>query len=300
LQQATENYVTTAKVDGTKLTQIGKSPKLGHENETVQSARFVGNRAYVVTFEQTDPLIVVDLVNPATPTVLGEIEIPGFSYYMHPIDENHLITAGVSGTRSAQLQLFDVTDPKNIPKPKVLDFGAGSSSTLQYDHKAITFFDGYLALPVYSYGYDARYAYSSGLQVVKVDLEKGPQSVAMIDHARLYANNGAGVSCGRCDAVSCYEYSCADYYNPEVRRGHFVQGDGKTYVYSFSYAGVLVHDLASPQRAVASVGLPQPQFTQNGPWYAADGAPTVPSTTPPSSGSGRVRDAGVATSVAVP
>lgn len=270
-ERTTENYVLTARASGDKLEVIGKSPKLGLVDESIFSARFVGNRAYVVTARQTDPLIVVDLANAAQPAVLGQIKIPGFSTYMHPLDEGHIITVGDSGSGSTQLQLFDVRDPANIPQPKVLDFGEGSSTAVSYDHKAFTFFDGLLALPMYSYGYGARYEFSSGLQVVRVDAATGFRSLAMIDHARLYANNGAGVICGSCDAVACYDYSCDYMYRPEVRRGHFVQGDGKTYVYSFSHAGVLVHDLASPRQSVARVGLPQP-LPNNGPWYAGPNA----------------------------
>jgi hypothetical protein len=276
-QQSTESYVITAKVEGSGLAQVGQSPKLGKPGESVQSARFVDNRAYVVTFLQKDPLYVLDVGNPQAVTVLGEIEIPGFGYYLHPLDQNHLITAGESGTRSTQLQLFDTTDPKNMPPPKVLDFGAGSSSELSFNHKAVTFFDGYMALPVSSYGFfsGGRSQFSAGLQVVRVNAQTGFTPVASIDHARLYANNGAGVMCGVCDAMGCYDYACG--YSPEVRRGHFVQGDGKTFVYSFSHAGVLVNDLAAPARPVASVGLPAPQFSSQQPWFGPDRLP-IPTT----------------------
>ena len=64
-------------------------------NEQMYSARFVGNRGYFVTFEQVDPLFVFDLSNPAAPKLQGELTIPGFSEYMHPIDDGHLLTIGV-------------------------------------------------------------------------------------------------------------------------------------------------------------------------------------------------------------
>ncbi|MEY4513047.1 MAG: hypothetical protein RLZZ450_5169 [Pseudomonadota bacterium] len=285
-KQHTESYVTTARVTGTKLEQVGKSPALGKLNETVQSARFVGDRAYVVTFRQTDPLYVLDVANAAAPTVLGEISIPGFGEYMHPLDDKHLITFGQSGQGGVQLQLFDVTDPKKLPLPKTLSFGSGSSSELSYSHKALTVFEGVLALPVYNYQYQPnRTSYQSVLELVKVDANAGFTKLASIDHSRLYANNGFGVQCGSCDAMSCYEYSCG--YQPELRRGHFVKGDGKTYVYSFSYAGVLVNDLSAPAKAVAQVGLPAPIFNSNGPWYGSDGLPV-----PTQDGGISVRDGG--------
>lgn len=285
-KQHTESYVSTHKVAGLKLEQVGKSPALGKENETVQSARFVGDRAYVVTFRQTDPLYVLDVANAAAPTVLGEISIPGFSEYMHPLDDKHLITFGQSGQGGVQLQLFDVTDPKKLPAPKTLSFGSGSSSELSYNHKALTLFEGVLALPVYNYQYQPnRTSYQSVLELVKVDANTGFTKLASIDHSRLYADNGNGVQCGYCDAMSCYNYSCG--YQPELRRGHFVKGDGKTYVYSFSFAGVLVNDLSAPAKAVAQVGLPAPLFNSSSPWYGSDGLPVpardggVSMTTPP-------------------
>jgi hypothetical protein len=271
-KQHTESYVTTSRVVGTKLEQVGKSPTLGKQNETVESARFVGDRAYVVTYRQTDPLYVLDVANAAAPSVLGEISIPGFSEYMQPLDDQHLITFGQSGQGGVQLQLFDVTDPKKVPTPKTLSFGSGSSSELSYSHKALTLFEGVLALPVYNYQYQAnRTSYQSVLELVKVDANTGFSKLASIDHSRLYADNGYGVQCGYCDAMSCYDYACG--YQPELRRGHFVQGDGKSFVYSFSFAGVLVNDLSAPAKPVAQVGLPAPVFNSNDPWYAADGTP---------------------------
>lgn len=271
-QQHPENYVITSRAQGDKLEVVGKSPKLGHDNETVQSARFVEDRAYVVTFRQTDPLIVLDVANAAAPSVLGEIQIPGFSEYMHPLDARHLITFGQTGSGGSQLQLFDVTDPKAIPGPKTLPLGEGSSSEVSYNHKAFTFYQGHLAIPLWNNYYDGRrQSYGSALVVVKVDANSGFQRLGTIDHARLYADNGLGVKCGYCDQVSCYDYFCS--YSPEVRRGHFVQGEDSTYVYSFSYAGVLVNDLANLTRPLASVGLPAPLYSSYQPWYGTDGLP---------------------------
>ena len=229
------------------------------KGERIFAVLFLGDGGYVVTFRQTDPLIVVDVKNAAAPTVLGEIEIPGFSEYMHPLDANHLITVGQSATRGIQLQLFDVTNPQSIPLPKLLDLGSGSSSAISYQHKAFTFFDGVLAIPLSGYAQGKLYGgYQSTLQLVRVDASAGFTSLGAVDHARLYADNGLGVQCGRCDETGCYDYACG--YQPEVRRGHFVKSGDNTYVYSFSYAGVLVNELASLAQPVARVGLPMPTF----------------------------------------
>ncbi len=273
-QQHPENYVSTARVQGDKLEVVGKSSKLGHDNETLQSARFVSDRAYVVTYRQTDPLIVVDVSDAASPSVLGEIQIPGFSEYMHPLDATHLLTFGQGTNGGSQLQLFDVTDPKAIPAPATLTFASGSSSEVSYNHKAFTLYQGVLALPLWNnYYVGNQYYYGSALELVKVDPKAGLQHLGRVDHARLYADNGLGVKCGSCDQMGCYDYSCGAYYQPEVRRGHFVQGDDTTYVYSFSYAGVLVNDLAHLTIPVATVGLPAPSNPSYQPWYGPDGLP---------------------------
>jgi Beta propeller domain len=256
-----ETHVTTAKVNANKLEVVAKTPNLGLPRETIQSARFVGDRAYVVTYQQTDPLVVVDVKDATNPHEIGQIKIPGFSQYMHPLDDNHLITVGQSGQGGIQLQLFDVSNPAAIPAPKLLDFGSGSNSSASYEHKAFTLYQGTLAIPVSGYYQSADYRYSyfsSALQLVKVDANAGFTLLGTVDHTKLYADNGLGVKCGVCDALGCYDYGCG--YQPEVRRGAFVSGDNNTYVYSFSYAGVLVNNLADLSKPVTSVSLPQPKF----------------------------------------
>ncbi|WP_432363504.1 beta-propeller domain-containing protein [Sporosarcina sp. UB5] len=122
------------------------------EGERIYSARFMGDKAYMVTFRETDPLFVIDVADPAKPKVLGELKIPGFSNYLHPLDEHHLIGFGYetvarknpSGgepliiTKGMKLSLFDVTDFHN-PKEKFTEIigGQGTYSPLQYDHKAL-------------------------------------------------------------------------------------------------------------------------------------------------------------------
>ena len=122
------------------------------KGERIYSARFMGDKAYMVTFRETDPLFVIDVANPAAPKVLGELKIPGFSNYLHPLDENHLIGFGYetvaeknSGggeplilTKGMKISLFDVTDFAN-PKEKDTEIigGRGTYSPIQYDHKAL-------------------------------------------------------------------------------------------------------------------------------------------------------------------
>ncbi|MFT3921613.1 MAG: beta-propeller domain-containing protein [Myxococcales bacterium] len=288
----TTNHVFALQQAGGLLKVVGKSENLGHEGESLQSARFVGDRAYVVTFRQTDPLVVLDLKNPAQLSVLGQIEIPGFSQYMHPLDDNHLITFGTSGTFGFQLQLFDVTNPaQGIPAPKVLDYGSSSSSEAQYNHKALTFFpeQNLVALPLYSYGDGYSSNFSSTLQLLKVDAVNGFTKVGEVDHSALYQEQSA-------DCVKCYngfcQYVCYNNYSPEVRRGHFVTGEGSTFVYSFSYAGVIVNDLSNLTDNLAEVPFPTPAWGSDS-WYGGVGG--INPVPPTNVGSGGATDPGAPT-----
>ena len=97
-RQVTEGVVTTLHEQDGALRQLGQVDGLGRQdNESIRAVRFIEDRGYVVTFRQTDPLYVLDLRNAAAPKVLGELKIPGYSGYLHPIGENLLLGVGQSG-----------------------------------------------------------------------------------------------------------------------------------------------------------------------------------------------------------
>ena len=146
-----------------KLNIVGALENLAN-GERIYSARFIEDRAYLVTFKQIDPLFVIDLSEPSSPKVLGELKIPGYSTYLHPFDENTIIgigqdsageidEGGFMATIPAGLKigLFDVADPSN---PREIDHfivgDRGTSSDVFYDHKAFTFDaeNGLLILPI--------------------------------------------------------------------------------------------------------------------------------------------------------
>jgi hypothetical protein len=268
--QTVENRVYTLRQKAEELTVVGRSDNLGHyqEGETIHSARFVGNRGYVVTFRRTDPLVVLDVATPESPKVLGEIEIPGFSQYMHPLDENHLITFGQSGTGGSQLQLFDVTNPASIPQPKLLDLGQ-SWSELSNNHKAFTFYaaQNLIALPVSGSFFVSEAGYyrpSAGLKVIQVDAQSGFQLLGSIDHSDLYQQQ----QCVICDSLSGCYVPCGTPV--EVRRGAFVEGADATYVYAISYGGVSVSDVDDLSAPIKTVVLPQ--ATSDGTsWHGTSG-----------------------------
>lgn len=134
-----------------KMKLVGSITGLA-KDERIYSARFMGDKAYMVTFKQTDPLFVIDVSKPTAPKVLGELKIPGFSNYLHPLDENHLIGFGYETrtetqagskeplimTEGMKVSLFDISDFAN---PKEMDTevigSQGTFSPIQYDHHAL-------------------------------------------------------------------------------------------------------------------------------------------------------------------
>jgi uncharacterized secreted protein with C-terminal beta-propeller domain len=120
------------------LTLVGKLENLA-EGESIYSVRFMGNKGYVVTFRQMDPFFVIDLNNPTDPKVAGELKIPGYSSYLHPYDENHVIGLGKENN-TVKLSLFDVTNV-NAPTEtaKYIVNGDWTDSQALQDPKAFLF-----------------------------------------------------------------------------------------------------------------------------------------------------------------
>ncbi len=111
--------------------------KIGKPREDIYGVRFLGDRGYVVTFQQTDPLYILDLSEPTDPFIAGELEIPGFSEYLQLLDEDTLLGVGRGGSRNQEVQvsLFDVADPAN---PSLVETAiAGQGSEASYDYHAI-------------------------------------------------------------------------------------------------------------------------------------------------------------------
>ncbi|MEZ5323193.1 MAG: beta-propeller domain-containing protein [Microthrixaceae bacterium] len=111
----TDSQVVILERDGTSLKEIGRVDGLG-KGEQIKAVRYVGDTAYVVTFRQTDPLYVLDLSAPTAPRLVGELKLPGFSQYLHPVGDDLLLGVGVDGdddgqTDGAKVSLFDVSDP---------------------------------------------------------------------------------------------------------------------------------------------------------------------------------------------
>ncbi|HLD85808.1 MAG TPA: beta-propeller domain-containing protein [archaeon] len=165
------------------------------KGEQIYSARFMGEKLYLVTFVRTDPLFVIDL-STDQPRVLGELKIPGVSQYLHPYDETHIIGVGQDAADTQgrtiftgiKVSLFDVTDvanPKEISSYKMGE--RGSSTPVSYDHKAFLFSKskGLMVLPVQlaSNNYQTYQTYLTGAYVFSVDIENGFVLKGSVTHA---------------------------------------------------------------------------------------------------------------------
>jgi uncharacterized secreted protein with C-terminal beta-propeller domain len=130
------------------LKRVGAVEHLA-EGERIYSVRFMQGRAYMVTFQQVDPLFVIDVSEPTQPRVLGELKVPGFSNYLHPLDETTLIGLGKETEtnqfgsvipKGIKISLFDVADVNNPKEKATYTFNTTSSdSPALYDHKAFLY-----------------------------------------------------------------------------------------------------------------------------------------------------------------
>jgi hypothetical protein len=148
---ASESAVTVLRPQGGELAKVGQVTGLG-PTEQIYAVRFMGDQAYVVTFRQTDPLYVIDLSDPTDPTVTGELKIPGYSAYLHPVGDGLLLGVGQNADQSGrtmgtQLSLFDVSDPANPQQLSTLPIGGYSDA--EWDHHAFLYWpeDGTIVIP---------------------------------------------------------------------------------------------------------------------------------------------------------
>ena len=217
-------------IDGTriailddKLHLLGETEKVA-EDEEMRSSRFVGDKAYLVTYETTDPLFVVDLSDVKDPKVLGELKIPGYSTYLHPYDDTHLIGIGVdteeiidrdefgevissraivTGMKMSLFDVSDVNNPKQLSQTTIGD--SRTVSAVLTNPKALLFSKEkeLIAIPVNNYkdefsiedyedGEDVTEAFldydkpyvSEGYFVYNINLENGFTLKGVINHEK--------------------------------------------------------------------------------------------------------------------
>ena len=183
---ASESFVTVLGEGDGRLQRVGRVDGIGR-GERIYAVRFLGARGYVVTFRQTDPLFALDLSDPAHPAVRGALKIPGFSSYLHPVDEDTLIGVGQAAdaqgrTQGTQVSLFDVSDP-DAPRriaQRTLDT---DWSDAESDHHAFLYWapTRTLVLPAQSYGGDGRPAFLGAVGLT-VSRDTGITPIARVRH----------------------------------------------------------------------------------------------------------------------
>jgi len=249
------SYLTTYGVQAGKLTQLGQIGGIA-PSEDIRSVRFDGDRGYVVTFKKTDPLFVFDLTDAAKPVLTGELLIPGFSTYMHPLDKTHILAIGFDADDMGdfayfdgiQIQIFDVSDLAN-PKVawKTLIGTRGSNSEALTNHLAFNYFapKKMLALPITiceggGNGMAGSKLTFAGLMTFDISLETGIQ-----EHGRLpFLELTSTVTSSECGKWWTDSKSL-------VKRSIFMDD----FVYGLSDAQLRVANLATMSSVLASVLL---------------------------------------------
>ncbi len=158
LARDSESFVTVLGERGSQLATLGRAEGLGR-GERIYAVRFAGDKGYVVTFRQVDPLYTLDLSKKTDPRVVGELKILGYSAYLHPITDDLLLGVGQDATaegrtQGTQLSLFDVSDPRRPARRAQVSLGANASSTAEYDPHAFLFWKpaDLAVIPLASYG----------------------------------------------------------------------------------------------------------------------------------------------------
>jgi len=248
--------VTLAEQNG-ELVQRGIVDHIA-PNEDIRSVRFDGDLGFVVTFKKTDPLFVIDLSNPEAPVIKGELKIPGFSTYMHLMDDGHLLAIGYDADdqgsfawfQGIQLQVFDVSDAEHPALlHKELIGTRGSTSDATTNHLAFNYFKAkdMLAIPMVicegssgggNYGTQMSF---NGLLVYNVTVADGFTKLGGIPHSAPEQYQDPYGTCGNWWTNS----------NSTVKRS-IIMDD---FVYSVAMDKILISEVADLANPVASVPL---------------------------------------------
>lgn len=189
-QDPSESFVTVLG-EGEELgelVQIGQVGGLG-QGERIYSVRFIDEVAYVVTFRETDPLYTVDVSDPSAPEVRGELKINGYSAYLHPLDETHLLGIGQDATEDGQtlgtqVSIFDVSDLADPVRTHQFTLAEGYSEA-EYDHHAFLYWEpeqlAVFPMTVWQWDGQADEVFV-GAMALRVDPDSGIEELAAIEH----------------------------------------------------------------------------------------------------------------------
>jgi len=224
--------------------------------ERIYAARFIGERGYVVTFRQVDPLYTLDLSDPANPVIAGELHMPGYSTYLHPLGEDHLMGIGQNADESGtidglQLAIYDVSDIASPVRTHHLVIGESwyTSSEALYSHKAFQYYEPLklLSLPVshWAWGPSGDDGFNGAI-LYGVGIDTGFTKKGEVDHGNFYSPD---------DGIWQYDL--------QVRRSVFIGTGDDFYLYTISGSGVKANDVDSLDATPAgAVELPHPDWDE--------------------------------------
>lgn len=245
-------HSTISVVDSRSLELVGQVDNIA-PTEDIRSVRFNGETSYIVTFKKTDPLFVIDLSKPRNPIIRGELKIPGFSTYMHMLDDNHILSMGYDADDQGSfawftgilLQIIDVTNPEDPTLAFREVIGSrGSTSDAATNHLAFNFFPprDLLAIPMVicedtggggSYGDTMTF---SGLMVYHVTAKGGFSFIDGVPHDQV-------------ENIRCNNWWTRS--NSQVKRSVFMDD----FVFSITLEEINVAHLENLANPVANVSL---------------------------------------------
>lgn len=214
------------------LKKVGEVTDLAND-EQVKAVRFIGDTGYVVTFRNTDPLFILDLSNPAKPAVTGELKIPGYSTYLHPLKDGYLLGIGYDGDEenadmnTVKVSVFDVNDKTN-PKETDTFVIKNASSLINSNPKAFFYYSerDMIAIPVTHY--DNSGSVVKSLQTVTVKDGKISDHLGYIHYA----------------GDSSKYYSYYGYYGEDLFRGTYIGN----LLYTIDSTQVIEHNLVNGEK----------------------------------------------------
>ena len=196
------------------LKEIGKVTGFAN-NESIKAVKYIGDTAYVITYEQTDPLFIIDLTDPKDPVITGEVKISGFSTMLVPVDKKTLLGIGFDEYDSVKLATFDISDKNN---PKVIDTKVfeNCASTVQHNPKALVYNPerndyvipyGYMIYPQnYNKYYDGENYRESYSGMINFKINNGNINVTDKYVSEKFGKNDDNPSVDRCVYIGDYVF----------------------------------------------------------------------------------------------
>ena len=239
-EQRSGNNIFVLDAESPQMTIIGELTGLA-PGEQIYATRFQADRAFMVTFVQVDPLFTIDLAQPTAPKAVGELKIPGYSAYLHPIGNDHVLGIGMNGDwdgfiEGVAISLFDVSDFSEPEQQDQITLECDYSwSEALWNHHAIMVHNDTVAIPAYGYNWDGDHSDTSGLMVATIDTKTGLEQVGFVDHGALVEEI----------------WGDTESYMPSMRRSIVMDEN----LFSISDIGIMVSPLSRPEMPIAIVPL---------------------------------------------